>query len=196
MSVPLPRLPAKASNLFLDPEERYEVYVVKAAERPQLLLLGVACEDDTSGTATCSSTITRTDPPLLDGNDIPAWRKERLVPISSDMNKVLRIGLGSHLFRRCRQWPIISISIKSSPWEDLRDQLLLPPPAHVDVSRVDGREMAKRVNGMTRFAMEWEQRNVPVLLEHCTEGWKAMPTYAGHSNETNFWNGGGKGGWT
>jgi hypothetical protein len=34
----------KVSNIFLDPDERYKVYVVKAAERPQLL--GVACDDE------------------------------------------------------------------------------------------------------------------------------------------------------
>jgi hypothetical protein len=100
----------------------------------------------------------------------------------------------SHLFRRLCQWP--TLPIKSSPWEALRDQLLLPPPAHFDVPRVDGREMAQEVNGVTRFAVEREQRIVPVLLEHCTEGWKAIPTYPGDNDEANFWNGGGKGGWT
>ena len=183
MSVPLPRLPLKVSNIFLDSEERYEVYVVKAAEQRQLL--GVACDDEDE---------TVFDPPLLDGNDIPAWRQEGLVPVSSDMKGVLRVGSGSHLFRWLGQWP--SLSIKSSPWEVLRNQLLLPPPPHVDVPRVDGREMAQHVNGKTRFAVEWEQRNIPVLLEHCTDGWKAMPTYESDNDEANFWNGGGKGGWT
>lgn len=56
--------------------------------------------------------------------------------------------------------------------------------------------MAQEVNGVTRFAVEREQRIVPVLLEHCTEGWKAIPTYPGDNDEANFWNGGGKGGWT
>jgi hypothetical protein len=188
MSVPLPRLPLKVSNIFLDPEERYEVYVVKVAERPQLL--GVACDDDDDDDETVF------DPPLLDGNDIPAWRQEGLVPVSDDIKGVLRIGSGSHLFRRLGQWP--TLSIKSSPWQVLHNQLLLPPPPYVDVPRVDGRDMAQKVNGKTRFAVEWEQRNVPVLIEHCTEGWKAMPTYEGDDNdeEANFWNGGGKGGWT
>jgi hypothetical protein len=35
-----PRLPLKASNFFLDLDDRYEVYVAKAAKIPQLL--GVA----------------------------------------------------------------------------------------------------------------------------------------------------------
>ena len=50
MSIPLPHVPG-VSNHFLDPEERYAIFEIKAAERPHLV--GVECvehsdDDDTT----------------------------------------------------------------------------------------------------------------------------------------------------
>lgn len=188
MSIPLPHLPLKSSsNFFLDPDERYEVYVVKVAERPNLLC--VESSDDEVANSDIATA------PLIVGCDVPGWRKSHLVPISPDLEGCLRIGSGSLLFRRRRQWPAVSTWTNSTPWNALRERLLIPPPSQADVHRVDAREMAALADGRTRFATEWERRNAPVLLEHCTQGWPAMPIYSAE-NDANFWNGGGKGGWT
>jgi hypothetical protein len=187
MSIPLPRLPRDdpAPNCFLDPDERYEIFEVKAAERPHLL--SVACEENEHDSGT-------TDPPLLDGCDIPAWRNEGLAgPISPDILGALRIGAGSCMFRRDSQWPCLYNHETRSPWEILREKLLIPP-SH-DIPRVDEQEVSQQVNGTTKFAMEWEQRNVPVLIENCTGDWKAMPVYEKDNLDANIWNGGGRGGW-
>lgn len=193
MSVPLPKVPG-SSNSFLDPEERYAVFQVKAKERPHLVSIDYSDkeeENDDSGV----------DPPLLDGCDIPAWRQEGLVGhISSDLLGALRIGAGCSLFRRDSQWPISTLHSNNkstiSPWQELREKLLIPPSE--DIPRVDVQDVAQTVNGATRFALEWEQRNVPVLIENCTRDWKAMPEYhpEDECNETNFWDGGDQGGWT
>lgn len=189
MSVPLPDVPG-TSNGFLDPDERFEVFEVKAAVRPHLL--GINCEEENNDDSKDGSM----DPPLLDGCDIPAWRKEGLAgSLSSDLIGALRIGAGSHLFRRESQWPCLcnNNNNKASPWEELREKLSDPPVD--DIPRVDAQEMAEEVNGVTRFATEWERRNVPVLIENCTKGWKAMPLYEKDNPDANFWNGGGKDGW-
>jgi hypothetical protein len=60
---------------------------------------------------------------------------------------------------------------------------------------VDIEDVSQTIHGVTKFALEWERKNVPVIIENCARNWKAMPVYAS-KNETNFWNGGGQGGWT
>ena len=190
MSVPLPNLPKEVSvpNCFLDADERYAIFEVKAAERPHLL--GNDCDTDVHD----SENYGIVDLPLLDGCDVPAWRQEALVgPISPDILGVLRIGGGSNMFRWDSQWPCLRNN-KTSPWEVLREKLLVPP-LH-DVPRVDVREVAQQANGTTKFAVEWEQRNEPVLIENCTRDWKAMPVYEKDNKNANFWNGGGRDGWT
>ena len=188
MSVPLPQLPMKTttSGRFLDPDERYEVYQVKAAERPHLL--GVYHDSDDENDESSDDDISQYDPPLVDGCDIPAWRHEHLVPISRQLKGVLRIGAGSSLFRRDSQWTTFATG-EQTPWDVLRDKLFQYP---ANVARVDARTMSA-----AKFAVKWEERNVPVLLEHCADDWKAMPNYTDCSENANVWNGcGGQGGWT
>lgn len=189
MSVPLPNVPeSSSSSRFLDPDERFEVFQVKAAERPHLLGL----DDDNSD----EQHPEEEDLPLLDGCDIAAWRREALVgPLSSDLMGALRIGAGSCLFRRESQWPLLPNDTKC-PWTMLREELLVPPVK--DISRVDAQQVSQQQNKTTKFALEWEERNVPVLIENCTKQWKAMPVYNEEEDnaEANHWNGGGTGGWT
>lgn len=188
MSIPLPNIPTASSSYYLDPDERFEVFQVKAAERPHLL--GV--DDDSENNDNDDL-----PPPLLDGCDVPAWRQEHLVgSLSSDLQGVLRIGAGSTLFRRDSQWPCIDdINKTTCPWEVLRKKLLVPPLE--DIPRVDYQDVSQKANGgTTKFALEWERRNVPILIEGCTEGWRAMPIYEKDFEQANVWNGGGKGGWT
>jgi len=159
------------------------VFEVKAAERPHLL--GLSCGEDENH---CDE-----HPALLDGCDIPAWRKEELVgPVSMDLLGALRIGAGSSLLRLKSQWP--HLNTNQTPWQALREKLLMPPSE--DISRVDVQDVAQQASGITNFSLEWEIRNVPVLIENCTQGWKAMPVYEDDNPDANFWNGGGKGGWT
>ncbi|KAL7541363.1 hypothetical protein ACHAXR_010840 [Thalassiosira sp. AJA248-18] len=83
---------------YLDAEERYEIFVVKAAERPHLLHwssdkiieasgnhLGDSDgidekKSDESSSALHSSTEQPPPPPLTDGCDLPGWRCQRIAP--------------------------------------------------------------------------------------------------------------------
>lgn len=89
-------------NRYLDAEERYEVYVVKAAERPHLLhwTANNNCKEQTNNishehdddddekkvddhdniTTTSSCSAEEYPPPLTDGCDIPGWRCQRISP--------------------------------------------------------------------------------------------------------------------
>lgn len=193
MSIPLASFPnssrhkTSSNDIFLDPDERFEVFQVKAAERPHLLVADGDDDDDKV-----------LPKPLLDGCDLPAWRQHHLVgDISSELLGRLHIGAGSTLFRRDSQWPCIDKKVES-PWTLLREKLFIPPSR--DISRVDIDNVSQQYNddGMTKFALEWERRNVPVLIQGCTREWKAMPTYTSDDfpNTSSLLSGGGQGGWT
>lgn len=124
---------------FLDSEERYELYVVKAAERPHLLLLDdddsnseshdekKECRENHTASSTNDSDESELPPPLVDGCDIPGWRHEKLIPITDEIQGVLNVGIAAPFLRRQGQWPIVKLKNTSSQWEKLRNVLLEPP---------------------------------------------------------------------
>jgi len=186
MSIPLPQLiSTKAWEIFLDHDERWEVYRVKAKERPHLLLQlstsvegEKACDDDED----CPV-------PLTDGCDIPGWRRECVMDISPDVQSALNLGASSFYFRRNRQWPLVKSS--SICWDQMmstlsRPPLVLPPTILCEefAEQIEW-EGGKRT---TKFAWEWERRNRPVVIENCTNSWKAMPgSRTVHGKEQRGW---------
>lgn len=114
-------------DLFLDSEERYEVYTVKAAERPHLLLLSPSSQKKEE------EEIEKTEEEelsLIDGCDIPGWRRENLAGSifnnnnTSSLQSLWNIGASSTLFRRDTQWPIIDSSSLPSTLSSLKPLLL------------------------------------------------------------------------
>ena len=109
---------------YLDSEERYEIFTVKAAERPHLLQWA-SPRDITSGAdeekkTDCGSDAELDTPPLTDGCDLPGWRCESIAPcMDSSLPKncmtdldhpfqgTLNVGAGSTLFRRESVFPFM-----------------------------------------------------------------------------------------
>jgi hypothetical protein len=179
---------------YLDSEERYEVRVVKAAERPNLLHWVVVEEEECMNGESFQ-------PPLTDGCDLPGWRAKRLAPcVSVEENHIdgidlvlggcLNIGTGSTLFRRESQFPSIANNGGGSCWwHHSKKKLCVPPPADRDAPVVDYDEMCVLVdyvkrNGcneerrkVTYFSLEFEEKNRPVKIIGATLNWPAMPIY-------------------
>jgi len=192
---------------YLDAEERYEVRVVKAAERPHLL----HWEDDEDGSSSSDekkSDESSSQPPLTDGCDIPGWRARRLAPCVSVEKKhidsidlvlggCLNIGSGATLFRRESQFPFINNNGGSCWWHRTKENLCVPPPADRDAPVVEYDDMCALVdyvtsNGcneerrkVTYFSLEFEEKNRPVKILGATVNWSAMPNYseANHSEK-------------
>eukprot|EP00957_Ditylum_brightwellii_P132981 10139497-Ditylum_brightwellii.AAC.1 len=68
----------ESNALFLNSEERYEVYNVKAAERPHLLHLTLPSSHPPPSSHEDGE---EEELPLIDGCDIPGWRYEQLSTI-------------------------------------------------------------------------------------------------------------------
>jgi hypothetical protein len=179
----------------LDPTERFEVYVVKAAERPHYLLhrtptsdQGEDQEEDDENDDDTTTTITHG---LTDGCDIPEWRKENMCGLSSRQIAVLshtvwRVGSGSTLFRRDSQWPVILTAMTTattlsstlpssfnarnitshSPWEELYHKLMQEPPLTSSAATITYQEAL--------HDFPYEAQNLPVTIYHAALGWKAM----------------------
>jgi hypothetical protein len=186
---------AVSRKLFLDPTERFEVYVVKAAERPHYLLhrtpnsdRGEDQEEDDENDNDTTTTITYG---LTDGCDIPEWRKENICGLSSRQISLLshtvwRVGSGSTLFRRESQWPVILTGITSattqpstlkstfrawnitgrSPWEELYHKLMQEPPFASSAATLTYQEAL--------HDFPYEAQNLPVTIYHAAIHWKAM----------------------
>ena len=279
-------------DLFLDEEERFEIFTVKAAERPHLLSYqegvdeartGIDTNSGTTATETvtdnvehanasneelpqcpcmamdtaCSSGATRhpcdsspsqeekkdasncegggvagrcagvagvtrsceasaLPPPLVDGCDLPGWRRHRLAydAESDEIGGVLNVGSGSPLFRRAdqlccppRRSAVNADDVHSRrnlfDFQALMDHLTTTPPSpEFDADVLDSDEYAELVylHGetiasaresskvsdtctCTRFAAEYERRNIPAKILGAARAWKAMPSK-------------GNGGWT
>jgi histone arginine demethylase JMJD6 len=140
-------------DLFLSPDERYDVWVVKAAERPHLLEVH---SDETKNDA---------DPPLTDGCDIPGWRHEQLGS-QHHLEVILEsIGPGSTLLRRESMLPVNS---NKTPWDDLRQRLFQEPvqkPQRFAYQQLQG-----------TLHPVFERENFPAIIDGCTEFWPAMET--------------------
>lgn len=188
-----PTTTAPVGNIFLTEEERYEVFTVKAAERPHLLTYRdnqEVIDEKTSAntnhplheekkqdgseyygeiTKHDASPKGNNDPPLIDGCDLPGWRLHRLAfdPSSDEISGLLNIGPGSTLFRKADQlcYPCHLPSSRNN-FQNLMDQLVSSPPSPergADV--VDATEIA------SRFGLEYEQRNIPAKIMGATNSW-------------------------
>ena len=190
-------------RIYLDSDERYEIYTVKAAERPHLLSWiddkrsnGVGSnsnkchknnndddDDESDNDGDSENENEKGEPelmemllPLVDGCDVPGWRQHRFIEVSEDVQGALNVGLSCSLLRRESQLPVYAPI--SSAWTELCDRLLLPPRDGPPV--VDCQDAAEKIEWKpgfftTRFAIEWEKRNLPVVVNGCTETWTAMP---------------------
>ena len=151
-------------DLFLSPEERYDVYCVKSSERPHLLLAEINDNINSNDNQRNNEegddekTEENDEPlplPLMDGCDIPGWRAHGLVPVKPHLEATLNVGLGCTLLRRERQLPlpapapstkaadsiitaasIAAATPMATPWEKLRD-FLLQQPTTSTVERID-----------------------------------------------------------
>ena len=146
-------------ELYLDSEERYDIYKVKAAERPHLLL---SCIEDSDI--------------FTDGCDIPGWRNENICSLSTSqrelsLSSICNVGCCSTLFRRESQLPLIIGKHKrgstTSSWERLR-QLLLVEPTSTRALEVTYEE------ALQRGFHHYEEENSPVKILHAATHWKAM----------------------
>ncbi len=239
MSVPLP--PCRyytdetsgsrhVGDIFLDADERYEIYEVKSLERHHLLSYNDEHEQEQKHPdESCSSTdIDKEEKaenidddmpkPLIDGCDIPGWRREKLVTststtygITPNQQAILNIGASSTMFRRERQWPVYgqfythlcrgdSFERKDSPWSIMRrtlsccsnirrkadiihyDEYKKLIPVNTDDGEETNTPRGNTSRMVTKFAIEFEQRNIPVVILGATVGWECMPTYLNSSS--------------
>jgi histone arginine demethylase JMJD6 len=154
-------------ELFLTPDERYEVWEVKKEERPYLLLISEEDSNDSSSDDDNSEVPL----PLVDGCDVSGWRKSQLVPISRPLASVLNVGSGCSLLRRETQLPVVSSSALSE-WHRLQERFMQEPTqGKSPVVRI-GKNEATELSYYPWF----ERENVPVVLEGLTDDWKAMTT--------------------
>lgn len=203
----IPTVPAE--ELFLDQEERYEIFTVKAAERPHLISyqeeqhIPTQAQDSSDHVHVAKakealagsrgeekkddaehSDEGRLPLPLVDGCDLPGWRRHRLAYAASadEVEGMLNIGVGSTLLRRADQ---LSYPCRLSRCGDFRTKIIdelavTPPSADMDADIVDCDECSQCNAGMaipaTRFAIDYEQRNVPAKILGATKHWAAMPT--------------------
>ncbi len=212
----------KVDDLYLNADERFEIFIVKSAERPHLLsydpLQELAQHDDLLIEEMEEKKNELLDDgngdiaPLIDGCDLPGWRKENIVmhhkyeyndkPYSKTLNSeiqslqsLLNIGPSSTMFRRETQWPNINklLELSNRPWKEFKARLLQEPAGSAIVVQYDdccqlvkidektyGSQKDNDYNCntgrmVTRFAVEFEQRNIPAKIMGATEGWECMP---------------------
>ncbi len=164
-------------SVFLNSDERYDVWEVKQAERPHLLLISDEEKKDDSSPYDDNDSDNDNDSdkdnnlplPLLDGCDIPGWRTSRLVPIGHSLKSTLNVGPGCSLLRRESQLPIVSSSALLQ-WHKLQKKFMIEPSTNT-ATRISQEEATK----LTQYPW-FERQNVPAVLEGLTNEWKAMTT--------------------
>jgi histone arginine demethylase JMJD6 len=180
-------------DLFLSSDERFEVWTVKAAERPELMAPCFAGQaedvqdenDDENGpnlmpkdvigmenneSHRVSSLDKAVLPPLIDGCDLESWRRHHFVPAEENVLSVLNVGPGCPLLRRERQIPVVS-SRSLQKWTDLRQRLMSLPEVD-QTTAVIALEDAEILPVNPWF----ERENVPAVLLGCTKNRSAMET--------------------
>ena len=155
---------------FLTPEERYEIWIVKAAERPELLEVHHDEEGEVS--------LPQEEMALSDGCDIPGWRSRGLATATNwethDSDTIMRtIGSGSSLLRRENCLPVAPCTNSgyTSHWKDLQRWLL-------QADSIPHSHLADRIHykDAQEHPLIHERENRPVIVDGCTEKWAAMDT--------------------
>lgn len=141
-------------RVYLSPDERYDVWTVKAAERPELLSLDDDSDDTNDGQV------------LQDGCDIPGWRRGGLVDISAPEG-ALNVGPGCSLLRRESQLPVVSTR-RLSQWLELKEKLLEEP---TNTPAVTNYKECMEVHPW------FERENVPAVIHGACDHWKAKETF-------------------
>lgn len=171
---------APTRDLFLTSEERYEIWEVKCAERPQLLALlqpesnNATTDDGLSSSCDKDDNDSTTTPlplPLIDGCDIAGWRHSNAVPISDYVQGYLNVGSGCALTRKESQLPVVLSSRSLKRWKELQQQLFQPPTSHRTATRICATEAV----ALPQYPW-FEKENIPVVLEGLTDTWKAKET--------------------
>jgi hypothetical protein len=138
-------------DIYLSSDERYDIWLVKCAERPELI--EIYEEKILEPTDAHENNLA-----LTDGCDLPNWRSLSL-PVCS-------VGFGCTLLRRESQLPVPT---KLGWWEILRNELFGKEPTRA-VPRLQYCN-----NDGTILPNAWFERdNVPVLLDGCASTWPAM----------------------
>lgn len=156
---------SSSSEVYLTGDERYDVWLVKTAERPLLLERFHNFEEK-------KDEHEEGEPPLEDGCDIAAWRAEKLVSgISCDMEALLRVGQGCPLTRRESQLPHVG-SRHLEHWRNLRQKLLLTPSTKQQNERFC--RIPSHDDCIQQPYPWFERQGVPVLVEGLAKDWPAM----------------------
>ena len=194
------------NDLFLSADERYEIFEVKSAERPHLLYYNDENSDTSNDSDSSDSASTSTPPPLVDGCDILGWRKEKMMACTPFVQSALNIGQSSTMFRRDSQL-ISHSSRRDCSWKIIKEKLshrgnirkVADIIQHEDYKQLVPLASKGSKRTATRFAVEYEQRNIPAIILGATAGWKCMPQVSTNGDlnvTTTLFNGGCNGGWT
>ena len=106
--------------------------------------------------------------PLIDGCDIPGWRRHGLIEVSSYLQGILHVGSGCCLTRRLSQIPVLS-TLGMRNWDTLlRENSLLQPPTRT------ARRLTSDETSKLTFHPWFERQNIPAILEGCCDEWNAM----------------------
>ena len=120
----------------------------------------VSIEDD------CSGEEESLPLPLIDGCDIPGWRRYKMIHISPCIQGVLNVGSGCTMLRRESQFPVVS-KRACQGWHELQARLMREP--EMTAIRLSSVETA-----LLDVYPWFERENVPAILEGCCKDWKAM----------------------
>jgi histone arginine demethylase JMJD6 len=148
--------------IYLSPDERYDIWIVKAAERSELLLHSSRASDSDSDDNDNESVAQQA---LQDGCDIPGWRRAGIIDTESSTEAALKVGPGCTLLRRETQLPLVSTRSRGR-WMRLKQSLQ-------QVTSTIPRLEYYKVQEINPW---FERENTPVLITGCSENWQAMKT--------------------
>lgn len=179
-------------QIFLSPEERFDVWQVKAAERPHLLETypgetilkeeqdesnPTSDQDDSPGDLVdCQKHCDEKKEdclPLTDGCDIMAWRQHAFIRCGTELEAVSQtIGVGSTMLRRESCLPLVkekTYSSVSNPtkWEELKRRLMKDDQCNIEQIHYSSTECHPLIH---------EVENRPVLIHGCTDEWPSATT--------------------
>jgi hypothetical protein len=192
-------------DILLSCDERYEIWELKAVERPHLTLprqdldqnqdgrQGDERPEEKNAEEMTSSDIENDDHncdensngdddendvlPLLDGCDLPRWRDHQLVTTSPNKQGYLNVGTGCQMMRRESQLPSTVVETKAlGRWNYLKSSLLSTSLSK-NVARISINDHHDDSGGGFQHPCWFEKQNVPVILDKdVTQHWRAYET--------------------